>query len=57
MNNAAHQAIPQSTESYRAATRGQLWLDHRRKQCACGKTVTEKDLKRYGGCEKCWQAK
>lgn len=56
MNNRFHQAAPQSTEMYRASTKSQLWLDHRRKHCACGKTVTEKDMRQYGGCFSCYKA-
>jgi hypothetical protein len=50
-----HQAIPSSIESYRQGTRDQLWLDHRRKKCYCGKVISSKILARFGGCEACYE--
>lgn len=48
---------PSANEMYRQSTKDQLWLDHRRKHCACGKVVTEKDMRQYGGCFACHKAK
>lgn len=50
-----HQAIPSSIESYRASTRDQLWLDHRRKKCYCGKIITAKQESQYGCCDDCFK--
>lgn len=46
-----------STEAYRSSTKDQLWLDHRRKHCACGKVITEKQLRQYGSCSACYTIK
>jgi hypothetical protein len=50
-----HQAIPSSIESYRKSTDGQLYVNHVRKQCQCGKPVTAKQLTQYGACAACHQ--
>jgi hypothetical protein len=47
--------ITTQTETFRKATAGQLWLDHRRKHCYCGKTITAKQQAQYGCCDACYQ--
>jgi hypothetical protein len=45
--------ITHETERYRSSTSRQLWLTHKRKTCACGAVITEKQLRQYGRCSKC----
>lgn len=53
-----HQANPKSTDDYRESTKQMLIYSHVRKRCpTCSTTVTEKLMRRFGGCEKCWRIK
>lgn len=42
-----------STELYREQTVAKPPISLRRKQCACGKVVTAKQLVQQGGCDAC----
>ena len=44
---------PVSTERYREQTAAGAPISLRRKQCACGKIVTAKQLVQQGGCNAC----
>lgn len=44
---------PVSTERYREQTAAGAPISLRRKQCACGKIVTAKQLAQQGGCDAC----
>lgn len=42
-----------STDRYREQTAARSPISLRRKQCACGKIVTAKQLTQQGGCDTC----
>lgn len=44
-----------STELYREQTAAKPPISLRRKQCACGKVVTAKQLVQQGGCDACFR--
>lgn len=44
---------PVSTELYRERTAAKPPISLRRKQCACGKIVTAKQLTQQSGCDAC----
>lgn len=45
-----------STELYREQTAAKPPISLRRKQCACGKVVTAKQMVQQGGCNACSRA-
>lgn len=50
-------ADPNAIAKFRATTANALQLSHVRKRCACNKTVTAIQLKRYGMCATCYREK
>lgn len=44
---------PSHAAYYRAQTQADRHYNHKRKQCACGKQITAKQLSQFGKCVTC----